>query len=272
MKCNLFLALFTFLSLSNYAQELQKNCLLVAIYEVKEEGKSWMCRDYTYVTEKVIDEEEYYLLSKDYQAKYGDMYLTLKFVSSKESCVIYEYQKEISGWNCTKKVISAVVAPTIEKCNEEINRRYTENLTNYKTAPSEVFNWTGNGVEVPDPSKGVVNNLTSVLRYGKSPTGQEFIVASFTNTTTDMVALVGITDEKGVTTLIEVPPGTLSQRFDMKSMQIDVKYKHFEEPTLPIGDYLFNEVKKGIIQFSIENGIIIKKTWSEKMTCFCVRG
>jgi hypothetical protein len=266
------LALISFLALQSLAQELEKNCLLVAIYEVEKEGKTGVCREYEYVTENVIDEDQFNLLSKDYQLKYGQFNLNLKFVSPTESCIIYQYTKDVSGWGCTKTVYATAIAASIEKCNELINKRYTENIASYKTAPSEVFSWTGNGVEVPDPSKGVVNNLTSVLRYGKSHTGQEFIVASFTNTTTDMVALVGITDEKGVTTLIEVPPGTLTQRFDMKSMQIDVKYKHFEEPTLPIGDYLFNEVKKGIIQFSIENGIIIKKTWSEKMTCFCVRG
>ena len=268
----LLLIVLTFLSLPFVAQELERNCLLVAIFEVKEEGKSWMCRDYTYITEKVLDEAEYEILSKDYQAKYGDLYLSLKFVSSTQSCIIYEYQKEISGWDCTKKVISSVVESNIEKCNEEINRRYTSNIASYKTAPSEVFSWTGNGVAVAEPTKTVVSDLKTVLRYIKTSNGQESILAQFTNTSSDLVAIVTITDEKGNTILEEVPPGTLTKRYDMKTMQVGVEYKHFEEETLPLSDYIINQVKAKLKQFSIENGIIKIRTWDEKMACMCVRG
>lgn len=266
------LIIFTCVLSKLFAQELERNCLLIAIYEVKESGKSWMCRDYTYEVENVTDREEFNLLSNDYRSKYGDLYLSLYFVSSTESSMVYEYQKEINGWNCTKKVISCVVGSTSEVCKEEMNRRYTLNIKDYKTAPNQIYSWTGNGTAVIDPAKTTVNGLKTVMRYGKDASGQEFIVAQFTNTSTDQVALIGMTDDKGVLSLVEVPPGTLTKRFNMKSMQIDVIYKKLEEETLPLEKYLFNKTLETLKLFLIEEGKIGIRTWSKPLACMCVRG
>jgi hypothetical protein len=268
----LFLFLFWFTSLLSFAQELEKNCLLVAIFEKKETGKSWMCRDYTYLTENVSDYEEYEVLSKEYRSKYGDLYLSIKFVSANEHCKIYEYQKEISGWDCTKKVLGIVVADSEQKCTEAMNKRYNDNKKDYKTAPSVAFNWSGNG-KVPEKAKKFsVNGLETILRVSKDQSKKDFIFAEFINNTKDQVALIAITDEQGKTEYLELQPGKLQKRFDLKTIQIDVKYKNYTEPTLPWGEYGFNVVKDYIKQIAIEHGKVEVKSWDKKAGCFGIRG
>ena len=58
----------------------------------------------------------------------------------------------------------------------------------------------------------------------------------------------------------------------MKTMQVGIEYKHFEEKTKPLSDYLTNQVKAKIKKFAIENGHIKVYSWDEKLACMCVRG
>lgn len=260
--------LIGFFTISTAAAQNEKPCLLILTYDSPE--KPWICRDNAYLQENVKDINEYLIRRKELYDKYKNNDPTVVFVASDESVILFEWEKQMAGWGCKKKVISIRKDKSIEACEKQMSKNVLDNPSNYLTTPKNIFSWQGKIGPRKEFTKDFdgVNGKFFIVNNDK--TG-DFIVAKLTNTRDNLTALAIVRTADGSIFYEDLPPtATLTKKYNSKTIDIQVIYrtddkKYMQKSTIQL-------IREKLIQFSIENGILIEKAWDPKCACMCIRG
>ena len=108
--------------------------LLVASHEIPESGKSWMCRDYALIQEKVADKASFDKRRKEILQQYPGL-PNVRFINPNQAVLAYEYEKKEAGWDCTKKVISVLIGKDLDILKNEMEKT----MANRPSSPKIVF-------------------------------------------------------------------------------------------------------------------------------------
>jgi len=108
--------------------------LLVATYEIPESGKSWMCRDFALIQEKVADKISFDKRRKEILQQYP-VFPVVRFINPNQAVLAYEYEKKEAGWGCTKKVISVLTGKDLDILKNEMEKT----MANRPSSPKIVF-------------------------------------------------------------------------------------------------------------------------------------
>lgn len=249
------IAILSFLNL--FAQE-EAPCLLIGRYNT---DKSFMCSPRKWVSEGVNDRAEYLLKSKHFKETRKTSNPSTEFVSAKECVIIYEYNRKRSGFDCQPLVQGIIKGTSIENCETQFKTLLAKNSSEYATPPNIVFSWCGKGLATSQ-KKSVMTDYGGVnAKYTlvKKPSGGDFFVAQFTNNTTDKLATVLIATDTGDLIERELAPGsTLTEKFEIKKLEIQVLYRKLNEPK-PSYDIIQWMKEKVHDILEINNGEFIKK-------------
>lgn len=79
--------------------------LFIGIHDNREANKNYWCFDNVFEQKEIKTQEEYSFLKNEFIEKYQGLNPTTKLIKSNESCVIYEFEKKVDGFNCKKKVV-----------------------------------------------------------------------------------------------------------------------------------------------------------------------
>lgn len=169
----------------------QSGYLLIATYELKEPGRSWMCRNYAYFQEELIDVKAYESRRKEIYTQYKDNEVTVRLVAPDEAVMVFEYEKSISGWNCTKKVIAVRTGKDLASCQRQIDDDVRTWSNDYKTSPKSIFQRgpaTESGKQVIKQNwDGIQIEYTYLTNAG----AERFVVVRAKNTLVDKTAVIG---------------------------------------------------------------------------------
>jgi hypothetical protein len=241
----IILAIATMLICLNIFAQEAKPCLFIGRYDKVKKG---VCSDRTWVHEGVKDIQEYQQKRKQFLEEHKADNCATEFISSKESVIVYEYQKRIGGWNCSPVVISLKKGPTIEDCNEQLAKQLAKYPKDFTTQPNTIFTWQGKGLTGSEYIKDY-GGLKGRFISGNTAT-KDIIVAQLTNQTKDKLAIISLKINDGEMITEYVNPGAvLTQKYNGRKLEIQVKYQEFDapRPSFKPLDFIKGKVRETII-------------------------
>jgi hypothetical protein len=261
--------------------------LLVATYEIRESGKSWMCRDQVLIQEKIADKISFDKRRKEILQQYAGLSPFVRLINPNQAIIAYEYQKKITGWNCTKKVISVIVGKDLDICKNEMEKT----MTNKPSPAKIVFQRTAindNGYYVVSQNW---DGIEVKYRFAKSGSPGEFAVIQIKNPLTDKAATIVALRKSGINQVnlgkpiqeITLEPG-MSANFTLKTPDDYILAMKFDKPGNTgekerdvidwIMGYIRSEVTKDYkaLPQSAKDSINKKRNINTKGTAIGVRG
>lgn len=182
--------LLLFLILPIYVKA-QNAYLLMATYEKKLPGVTWICQDQVLIQESFSDINSYEIRKKELYQQYKDKNISFKLITPGESVMVFQYDKAISGWNCTKNVISIRTGKDLIACQQQIDNDVKKWPNDYKTIPKAIFQRDAtvqNGKVIAKQNwDGLDIEFTSVTLRS----GEQFVVVRAKNTLSDKTAMIG---------------------------------------------------------------------------------
>ena len=162
-KKTILLITLTLSYINIFAQET-KPCLFIGIYDKEKKG---ICSDKTWIHEGVIDLAEYKQRELQFREEHKNdesFSTSRKFVSAKQCVIVYEYQRKVSGWNCSPTIVSYQTGTSIENCKQQLNERVTKFPKDYTTQPTIIYTWCGKGVEDTPGEEQSGGGTTATIR------------------------------------------------------------------------------------------------------------
>jgi hypothetical protein len=199
--------------------QMEYEYLLVATYEIPESGKSWMCRDFALIQEKVADKASFDKRRKEILQQYPGL-PNVRFINPNQAVLAYEYEKKEAGWGCTKKVISVLIGKDLDILKNEMEKT----MANRPSSPKIVFQRTAindNGYYVVSQNW---DGIEVKYRFAKSGSLGEFAVIQIKNPLTDKAATIAALRKSGINQVnlgkpfyeITLEPG-MSANFTLKT-------------------------------------------------------
>jgi hypothetical protein len=199
--------------------QMEYEYLLVATYEIPESGKSWMCRDFALIQEKVADKASFDKRRKEILQQYPGL-PNVRFINPNQAVLAYEYEKKEAGWGCTKKVISVLIGKDLDILKNEMEKT----MANRPSSPKIVFQRTAindNGYYVVSQNW---DGIEVKYRFAKSGSPGEFAVIQIKNPLTDKAATIAALRKSGINQVnlgkpfyeITLEPG-MSANFTLKT-------------------------------------------------------
>jgi hypothetical protein len=206
--------------------------LLVATYEIPESGKSWMCRDFALIQEKVADKASFDKRRKEILQQYPGL-PNVRFINPNQAVLAYEYEKKEAGWGCTKKVISLLIGKDLDILKNEMEKT----MANRPSSPKIVFQRTAindNGYYVVSQNW---DGIEVKYRFAKSGSPGEFAVIQIKNPLTDKAATIAALRKSGINQVnlgkpfyeITLEPG-MSANFTLKTPDDYILAMKFDKP------------------------------------------
>lgn len=236
-----------------FAQEV-KPCLFIGIYDLEKTG---VCSNKAWIKEEINDRKEYDLRKKQFLEEHKGSNATPYFVSAKEAVIVYEFQKQTSGFTCTPSYFALKKSTTIEDCEKTLATSEVTNAKEFKTQPNIVFTWQGKGVTQKETLTDDFGGVNGKFYLIDKTSGGSFVLAQLTNTKTDKRAIILLKTAEGITLEKKYlePGGTLTEKYDTKSLEVQVLYEDSKEPKSESSliDFVKDVVRK---QITNENGMI----------------
>lgn len=241
-----------------FAQEV-KPCLFIGVYDNEKKG---ICSDKTWIHEEINDIAEYEksrLQFKEAHKNDESFSTSTVFVSDKESVIVYQFKKNISGFDCKPNIIGFIKGTTIEDCKEQLAAQVTKNFNYYVTQPTIIYTRQGNGGTQKQTLTEDLGGVTAKFNLVSKSNGGDFVVAQFTNTTSDKRAILSIKTIDGKVLPSEyIKPGeTLSKKYEAKSLDIQLIYDGNVESKSPSLIDAAKTVVRKLLE--IDNGKLITK-------------
>ena len=169
----------------------QSGYQLVATYELMEPGRSWMCRNYTFIQEDVIDLKAFETRRKELLTQYKDQSILVRLVSPDEAVMVFEYDKTISGWNCTKKVVAIRIGKDLASCQRQIDEDVRTWPNDYKSPPKSIFQRGPSSATGTQVVKQNWDGVEIEYTYISKGENDRFVVIKAKNTLADKTAVIG---------------------------------------------------------------------------------
>jgi hypothetical protein len=212
--------------------QMEYEYLLVATYEIPESGKSWMCRDFALIQEKVADKASFDKRRKEILQQYPGL-PNVRFINPNQAVLAYEYEKKEAGWGCTKKVISVLIGKDLDILKNEMEKT----MANRPSSPKIVFQRTAindNGYYVVSQNW---DGIEVKYRFAKSGSLGEFAVIQIKNPLTDKAATIAALRKSGINQVnlgkpfyeITLEPG-MSANFTLKTPDDYILAMKFDKP------------------------------------------
>ena len=250
---------------TNLFAQQAKPCQFIGLYDKNKRG---ICSDRAMISEEVKDYAEYMLKRATFIELHKKENPNTRFITEKESVIVYEYEKKISGWNCNSRVISIKTGQSINDCNKQLADQLTKYPNDFTTQPKTIFTWQGKALSGSEYSKDY-GGLTGKFITANTGT-RNIIVAKFTNRTADKLATVLLRTDDGKMWVEYVYPGnTLTKKYDAKKLEVQTLYQDDKTPKPSSGVIDF---VKGLAREALENedGVLKIRKWDP--ACMCVRG
>lgn len=175
--------------------------LFVGVQGIKEAGVDYWCQNQTYETTPIASAEEYNALKKEFLDRKPTWPATW-LLTPEQAAVIYEMNKKMDGFNCTRKGIGIAKGATIEGAIEEM-KKITSQCK--ECDPQILFRWDPKGVQEKFTDKLGGVDLTAIKRVNSN--GEKTLYVTLTNTNASQAAMVTIIGSKSQ----ELFPPTLIQ-------------------------------------------------------------
>lgn len=213
--------------------------LFVGVQGIKEAGVDYWCQNQTYETTPIASAEEYNALKKEFLDRKPTWPATW-LLTPEQAAVIYEMNKKMDGFNCTRKGIGIAKGATIERAIEEMQKITSQCK---ECDPQILFRWDPKAKQ-----KSFKNNLggmdTEVTSKPKPGGGTEMEV-KMTNTKNQQ-AMVALVKKEGQ--LLEEPQVVMPES----------TYHHMVPGSLPFYIYIDYNVDMNV---KINEWIEVFKRW-----------
>lgn len=237
-KIIILLIAFILACFNLFAQEIN-TCLFIGRYD---KGKNGICSDRAYVQEGVNNVQEYEIRRKTFLEEHKGENPSTNFVSPKQCVVVYEFQKKISGWDCSPTVYFVKTQATIESCKKEMAVYLAKNPKEFKTQPHIVFTWQGKGETQKIIITENFGDISSKFYLIDKANGGDFIVAQISNKSSTNKAIITYKNTDGITEHDIILPGEVfTKKYAAQKLDIEI-YPNDIDPKSRGGIQMLREI------------------------------